>query len=52
MQNQEHEKPISTLIGKLLRVYTTGERIDKDNIPDRVNIELSKSAKIVNIWMG
>ncbi|WP_096086197.1 I78 family peptidase inhibitor [Agaribacterium haliotis] len=52
MSNEVNDKAISTLIGKPSRVYTTGDRLTEDFIPDRVNIELSESGKIVKIWIG
>jgi|GEM_PF-4414577 len=52
MNSEVNDKPISTLIGKPSRVYTTGDMLTEDFIPDRVNIELSESGEIVKIWMG
>lgn len=52
MSNEVNDNPISTLIGKPSRVYTTGDMLTEDFIPDRVNIELSESGEIVKIWMG
>ncbi|MEZ8274979.1 hypothetical protein AB4289_10040 [Vibrio cyclitrophicus] len=52
MTNEVNDKPISTLIGKPSRVYTTGDMLAEDFISDRVNVELSASGEIVKIWMG
>jgi hypothetical protein len=45
-------KPISTLMNKPSRVYTTGDTLTEDYNPNRVNIELDKSGNIVGIWLG
>jgi len=52
MSNEVNDKPISILIGKPSRVYTAGDMLTEDFMPDRVNIELSESGEIVKIWMG
>ncbi|MDO6547320.1 I78 family peptidase inhibitor [Pseudoalteromonas carrageenovora] len=52
MSNDLNQEPVSSLIGKSSRVYSTGEMITEDYLPERVNIELSKSGEIVRIWMG
>ena len=44
--------PISTLLNKPSRVYTTGDALTEDYKPNRVNIELDKSGNIVSIWLG
>ena len=43
---------ISSLVGKLSRVYTTGDALTEDFRPDRVNIELNEQRHIISIWMG
>lgn len=43
---------IRELIGRLVRVYTTGDALTQDWRPERVNIELNDSSKIVDIWFG
>lgn len=43
---------IATLIGKTARVYTTGDMLTQDFVPDRVNIELSDAREIVRVWLG
>ncbi|MEC4087166.1 I78 family peptidase inhibitor [Pseudoalteromonas rubra] len=52
MSNVVNDEPISTLIGKPSRVYTTGDMLTEDFVPNRVNIELSESGEIVRVWMG
>jgi hypothetical protein len=44
--------PISSLIGKQSRIYTTGDALTEDYMPDRVNVELDTEKSIVNIWLG
>ena len=42
-----------TMIGRMLRVYKTGDGLTKDFRPDRVNIELNPSSEqIVYVWIG
>jgi hypothetical protein len=43
---------IQELVGRLLRVYKTGDAITKDFISNRVNIETDDQGVIVNIWFG
>lgn len=43
---------VSTMIGKLARVYTTGDMLTQDFVPERVNIELSEKREIVRVWLG
>jgi hypothetical protein len=43
---------IQELVGRLLRVYKTGEAITKDFRPNRVNIETDDQGIIVSIWFG
>lgn len=52
MNGNIHDKLISTIIGKAVRIYKTGDILTQEFIPDRVNIELSNTDKIVRIWMG
>lgn len=52
MGNDVHDELIATLVGKQVRIYTTGEFLTQDHIPERVNIELSDTRKIVRIWKG
>ncbi|MCG7562468.1 I78 family peptidase inhibitor [Pseudoalteromonas sp. McH1-42] len=52
MSNVVNDEPILTLIGKPSRVYTTGDMLTEDFVPNRVNIELSESGEIVRVWMG
>lgn len=53
MMTKDLEKqPISTLIGKPARVYTTGDMLTQDYVENRVNIELSEKGEIVRIRMG
>jgi hypothetical protein len=53
MQKKPALRPISSLIGKSLRVYHTGDPLTKDLRPDRANIELSPSTDlIVQVWFG
>ena len=47
--------PISAweLIGKTLRVYTTGDPLTEDYRTDRANVELSRNShRIVRVWIG
>ena len=44
--------PISALLNRPVRVYTTGEALTREYIADRVNIELDKAGNIVKIWFG
>mgnify|MGYP001154508931 CR=1 FL=1 len=46
------EEKIETIIGKEARIYKTGDALTEDFRPERVNIELSASNKIVQVWMG
>lgn len=43
---------VSAMIGKRARVYTTGDMLTQDFMPERVNIELSEKREIVRIWLG
>ena len=43
---------IKELIGRPLRVYTSGDSLTKDWIPERVNIEKDQTQTIVDIWFG
>lgn len=43
---------VSTLIGRPIRVYKTGDILTTDHIEDRVNIEVSDDGIIVKIWCG
>ncbi|UQS16595.1 I78 family peptidase inhibitor [Pseudomonas sp. HS6] len=43
---------ISQLVGHPLRVYKTGDGLTRDWIPQRCNIELNESGKIVSVWFG
>jgi len=52
MNDQISDDPISTLVGKVTRVYKTGDTLTEDFRPERVNVELSEDNKIVQIWMG
>lgn len=52
-EGMEIEKlTIADLIGLQARVYTTGDALTMDYRLDRVNIELSKTGKLVKIWIG
>ncbi|MBB3167119.1 hypothetical protein [Simiduia aestuariiviva] len=52
MSNNVHSELIATLVGKQVRIYTTGDFLTQDHLPDRVNIELSETRHIVRIWQG
>ena len=40
-------------LGKVLRVYHTGDALTRDHRPDRANIELSPSTeRIMDVWFG
>jgi hypothetical protein len=43
---------IQELIGRLLRVYKTGDIISQDFRPNRVNIETDDQDVVVRIWFG
>ncbi len=43
---------IKDLIGRPLRVYTTGDAITKDWRPERVNIEVNVNQHVIDIWFG
>lgn len=43
---------IRELLGRTVRVYTTGDAITQDFRPERVNIEMSTNREIVDIWFG
>ncbi len=43
---------VSTLIGKPIRVYETGDAVTDDYVEDRVNIEVSDDRTIKQIWCG
>jgi len=43
---------VRELIGRYCRVYTQGDALTKDFIPERVNIELTKDNFIADIWYG
>lgn len=47
-----NDMPVSKLIGKHSRIYKSGDALTQDFRPDRVNIEVDDSGKIVKIWMG
>ena len=46
-----HE-PVNELIGKKVRIYTSGDFLTQDHVPDRINIELSEHRVILRIWRG
>jgi hypothetical protein len=46
------EPGLQELEGRSLRTYTTGDRLNMDLRPDRVNIELGADQKIVKVWFG
>ena len=52
MSDNVHDEHISTIIGKRVRIYSTGDFLTQDHVPERVNIELSSSREIVRIWKG
>jgi uncharacterized Fe-S cluster-containing MiaB family protein len=52
MSNNVHDEQISTIVGKSVRIYTSGDFLTQDHVPERVNIELSAGRKIVRIWQG
>lgn len=41
-----------SLVGKLCRVYRTGDPLTDDFLHDRVNIELGADGRIVKVWFG
>ncbi|WP_349359789.1 I78 family peptidase inhibitor [Stappia sp.] len=43
---------VADLVGRPLRVYTTGDLLTDDYVPDRVNIEQDATGVIVKIWFG
>lgn len=43
---------LAEIIGRPARCYTTGDPLTFDYMPERVNIEMSKTAHIVRIWFG
>jgi hypothetical protein len=43
---------IRELIGRTARVYKTGDALTRDWRPERVNIELNETSKVVDIWFG
>lgn len=43
---------VRELIGRPVRLYTTGDALTSDWRPDRVNIEQSKAGVIVDVWFG
>ena len=48
----EDNRSITSLIGSSARIYKTGDGLTDDFVPDRTNIELSETSKIVRIWFG
>lgn len=42
----------TSLVGKTLRVYHTGDPLTRDYRQDRANIELGPDERIVSIWIG
>jgi hypothetical protein len=52
MPDSRSNEKIEVIIGKEARVYKTGEALTEDFRPERVNIELSESNEIIQIWMG
>lgn len=50
--NEHDPEQFKGLIGRLLRVYQTGDMITMDYNANRVNIETDKDRKIVNITFG
>jgi hypothetical protein len=43
---------IKELVGRLLRVYKTGDSLTLDWRPERVNIEMNDNGIIAQIWFG
>ncbi len=55
MQQQNKQlasEPVSSIIGSRARVYTKGDMLTQDFVPERVNIELSEAGEILRIWRG
>ncbi len=52
MSDNIEQQPVSSLIGKPARTYTTGSPLTMDFNEERVNIELDNEGKIVRIWKG
>ncbi len=49
---KNYGEPISALIGKVARIYTSGDSYTDDYRPERANIELDVEGNIVDIWFG
>lgn len=46
-------QPVSSLIGKRVRVYRDGDAITKDHVPDRVNVVLARMDNVIHdIYLG
>lgn len=43
---------VQELVGRTLRVYKTGDPLTKDWRPERCNIEVNDSPKIIKVWFG
>ncbi len=46
------DEPVSSLLGSPVRVYTHGDMLTQDFVPERVNIELSQQGEIQRVWRG
>lgn len=48
----DENRMVKSLIGKLARVYTTGDMLTEDYNADRVNFELTNESTVARIWLG
>jgi hypothetical protein len=52
MSENIEQQPISSLMGKQVRAYSTGSPLTMDFNEERVNIELDNEGKVIRIWKG
>ncbi|MBD0782130.1 hypothetical protein FX995_10405 [Pseudoalteromonas flavipulchra] len=52
VQDIDYSKSLKTIVGKVVRVYQSGDMLTQDHQPQRLNIELNDAQQVVRMWWG